>query len=52
MLGPEGIIEQGGHDHLMAGGGEYARLFSLQASQFADLEPDAEAESDPRKATA
>jgi ATP-binding cassette, subfamily B, bacterial len=50
MLGPEGIIEQGGHDHLMASGGEYARLFSLQASRFTDLEPDAD--SDPRKATA
>ncbi len=49
MLGPDGIIEQGGHDHLMASGSEYARLFSLQASQFADLEPDAD--SDFRKAT-
>jgi ATP-binding cassette, subfamily B, bacterial len=52
MLGPDGIIEQGGHDELMAGGGEYARLFTLQASQFADLEPTAETGSDPRKATA
>jgi ATP-binding cassette subfamily B protein len=52
MLGPDGIIEQGGHDELMAGGGEYARLFSLQASQFTDLEPAAETDPDPRKATA
>jgi ATP-binding cassette subfamily B protein len=56
MLGPEGIIEQGRHERLMASGGEYARLFSLQASQFADLEPGAGlepgADSDPRKATA
>jgi ATP-binding cassette, subfamily B, bacterial len=56
MLGPEGIIEQGRHERLMASGGEYARLFSLQASQFADLEPgpglEPGADSDPRKATA
>lgn len=58
MLGPEGIIEQGEHDHLMASGGEYARLFSLQASRFTDLEPDADSgpdsdsDSDTRKATA
>jgi ATP-binding cassette subfamily B protein len=56
LLGPEGIVEQGRHERLMASGGEYARLFSLQASQFADLEPGADVEpgvdSDPRKAPA
>jgi ATP-binding cassette subfamily B protein len=36
MLGPEGIIEQGSHDELIERDGEYARLFALQASQFAE----------------
>lgn len=36
MLGPEGIIEQGSHDELLERDGEYARLFALQASQFAE----------------
>ncbi|THV41490.1 ABC transporter ATP-binding protein [Glycomyces buryatensis] len=36
MLGPDGIIEQGSHDELVEGDGEYARLFALQASQFAE----------------
>jgi ATP-binding cassette, subfamily B, bacterial len=30
------ILEQGSHDELMAAGGEYHRLFTLQASGYAD----------------
>ncbi|MFY1699805.1 MULTISPECIES: ABC transporter ATP-binding protein [unclassified Solwaraspora] len=30
------VIEQGGHDELMALGGQYARLFRLQADRFVD----------------
>jgi ATP-binding cassette subfamily B protein len=30
------IVEQGGHDDLLAAGGEYARLFSLQAQGYGD----------------
>jgi ATP-binding cassette, subfamily B, bacterial len=30
------VAESGTHDELMAGGGEYARLFRLQASRFAE----------------
>jgi ATP-binding cassette, subfamily B, bacterial len=35
------VIEQGGHKALMALGGTYARLFSLQARGFAPDEPEA-----------
>jgi ATP-binding cassette subfamily B protein len=35
------VAEQGDHDALMARGGRYARLFSLQARGFADGMPDA-----------
>jgi ATP-binding cassette subfamily B protein len=31
------IVERGSHDALMASGGEYARLFSLQASGYQDV---------------
>jgi ATP-binding cassette, subfamily B, bacterial len=41
VLADGGIAEQGDHDTLMARGGTYARLFSLQARGFADHAPDA-----------
>lgn len=28
------IVEQGGHDDLLAAGGQYARLFNLQAQGY------------------
>jgi ATP-binding cassette subfamily B protein len=28
------IVEQGGHDQLMAQGGQYAKLFTLQAKGY------------------
>jgi len=34
------VVEQGDHDALMADGGTYARLFSLQARGFIDRAPD------------
>jgi ATP-binding cassette, subfamily B, bacterial len=37
------IIEQGTHQQLMAAGGEYRRLFALQASGYADSGPGAAA---------
>jgi ATP-binding cassette subfamily B protein len=36
------VVEEGDHDALMARGGRYARMFSLQARGFADGVPDAE----------
>lgn len=36
------VVEEGDHDALMAHGGRYARMFSLQARGFADGVPDAE----------
>jgi ATP-binding cassette subfamily B protein len=35
------VAEEGDHDALLARGGRYARLFSLQARGFADELPDA-----------
>jgi ATP-binding cassette subfamily B protein len=35
------VVEEGDHDALMAHGGRYARMFSLQARGFADRVPDA-----------
>ena len=35
------VVEEGDHDALMAHGGRYARMFSLQARGFADRMPDA-----------
>lgn len=35
------VVEEGDHDALMALGGRYARMFSLQAQGFADRVPDA-----------
>jgi ATP-binding cassette subfamily B protein len=41
VLSDGGLLEHGSHDQLMAAGGEYARLFELQAARFADAAPDA-----------
>jgi ATP-binding cassette subfamily B protein len=30
------VVEQGGHDELVAAGGQYARMFTLQAARFTD----------------
>ena len=36
VLDPGGrVVEAGGHDDLIAAGGRYAQLFSLQAARFA-----------------
>ena len=35
-----GVVEDGTHDELLAAGGEYARMFTLQASRFAGDGPD------------
>lgn len=40
VLGPGGVVEDGTHDELLAAGGEYARMFTLQASRFAGDGPD------------
>ncbi|GAB3578363.1 ATP-binding cassette domain-containing protein [Calidifontibacter terrae] len=34
VLGPEGVVEDGSHDELLARKGDYARMFRLQASRF------------------
>ncbi|MGH3170080.1 MAG: ABC transporter ATP-binding protein, partial [Trebonia sp.] len=39
VLDGGGIIEDGSHDELIAAGGEYARLFSLQAAAYQAIPP-------------
>ena len=34
------VVEEGGHDRLLAASGRYAELFRLQASRFSDVESD------------
>jgi ATP-binding cassette subfamily B protein len=34
VIGGGRIVEQGGHDQLMAQGGQYAQLFTLQARGY------------------
>lgn len=41
VLGGGRVIEAGSHDELLAGGGEYARLFRRQAAGYA-AEPEPE----------
>lgn len=36
VLDKGGLLEQGTHDDLMAAGGTYAHMFTLQANRFAD----------------
>ena len=36
------VVEQGSHAELLAVGGEYARMFDLQAKRFTDAEPEPE----------
>lgn len=35
VLGPDGVVQDGSHDELLAGGGPYADMFRLQAARFA-----------------
>lgn len=35
VLGPDGVVEDGSHDELLARGGSYADMFRLQAARFA-----------------
>ncbi|HWC24730.1 MAG TPA: ABC transporter ATP-binding protein [Flexivirga sp.] len=35
VLGPDGVLQDGSHDELLAGGGPYADMFRLQAARFA-----------------
>lgn len=37
VLGPHGIVEDDSHDNLMAAGGVYAEMFTLQASRFNEV---------------
>ncbi|NHN54638.1 ABC transporter ATP-binding protein [Calidifontibacter sp. DB0510] len=34
VLGPDGVVEDGSHEDLLAAGGDYAQLFTLQATRF------------------
>lgn len=34
VLGPDGVVEDGSHEELLAAGGAYAQMFTLQASRF------------------
>lgn len=34
VLGPDGVVEDGSHDELLCAGGEYAQMFTVQASRF------------------
>ncbi|MFY1701897.1 ABC transporter ATP-binding protein [Micromonospora sp. WMMA1923] len=40
------VVEQGSHDELMATGGRYATMFTLQAQRFTDDEADSDAGAD------
>jgi ATP-binding cassette subfamily B protein len=44
------VVEQGDHDTLLAAGGEYARLFQLQARRFGTEESDESSEDTPAAA--
>ncbi|MFC6704776.1 ATP-binding cassette domain-containing protein [Flexivirga alba] len=35
VLGPDGVVQDGSHDELLASGGPYAEMFRLQAARFA-----------------
>ncbi len=35
VLGPDGVVQDGSHDELLASGGPYADMFRLQAARFA-----------------
>jgi len=45
VLGPDGVVEDGSHDDLMAQNGLYAEMFSLQASRFAAAGAEGEADA-------
>lgn len=42
VLGHDGVVEDGSHEELMAAGGEYAQMFTLQATRFAQSEQDSD----------
>lgn len=43
VLGPDGIVEDGSHEELLARDGDYARMFRLQAARFASAGGQAQA---------
>ncbi len=51
VLGDGRVLEAGNHRELMQGGGEYARLFALQADGYVD-EPSGSGPADPVQAAA